>query len=250
MLIHPHTACAWSLWFVLTSLLLLLRSDQLQLLGLVKKLGPLLVRRKLLVGREQGLGRRDPNSNLKLRVRFSLHSTHGGRNVGRIATDCGANVPLPYELIRCRIETYPAHAGEKSFHPCIRSAFRRWHIFAAVVNVSTDIATGYVCISNQCDHDMNEILTYSLSRPKGMFNRQTRRRAFLQVAKTAMHPGGNILQKCQRAPSVPFRRADFFCQLFKLWGWARIMTRHQHVPAIFFLDDVFQISPPCIVHGF
>ena len=28
------------------------------------------------------------------------------------------------------------------------------------------------------------------------------------------------------------------------------MTRHQHVPAIFFLDDAFQLRPPCIVHGF
>src|ERR1017187_5513464 len=249
MLIHPHAAHAWSFWFVLTSLLLLLlRGDQLQLLGLVKKFGPLLVRRKILVGREQGLGRRDPNSNLELRVRFSLHSTHCRRNVGRIATDGGANVPLTYEPISRRIETYPAHAGEKSFHPGMRSAFRRGHILAAVVNVSTDIATGNVGISNQCDHDMNEILTYSLSRPKGMLNRQTPRRAFLHVAKAAMHTGGKILQKCQRAPSVSLCRADLFCQLFKLWGWARIMTRHQHVPVIFFLDDVFQISPPFVIH--
>jgi hypothetical protein len=49
MLIHPHAAHAWSFWFVLTSILLLLRIHQMQLLGLVKKLGPLFVRRKLLV---------------------------------------------------------------------------------------------------------------------------------------------------------------------------------------------------------
>src|ERR1039458_6857814 len=110
MLIHPHAAHAWSFWFVLTSLLLLLRSDQLQLLGLVKKLGPLLVRRKLLVGREQGLGRRDPNSNLELRVRFSLHSTHCRRNVGRIATDGGANVPLTNEFPRSQLTTHLGRA--------------------------------------------------------------------------------------------------------------------------------------------
>src|ERR1035438_4797436 len=98
----------------------------------------------------------------------------------------------------------------------MRSAFRRGHIFAAVVNVPTDIATGDVGISNQCHHDMNEILTYSLSRPKGMLNRQTRRRAFLQVAKTAMHTGGKILQKCQRTTSVPFRRGDLLRPLLSL----------------------------------
>src|ERR1035438_8168487 len=130
----------------------------------------------------------------------------------------------------------------------MRRAFRRGHIFAALVNVSTDIATGNVSISNQFDHDMNEILTYSLSRPKSMLNRQTPRRAFLHVAKTAMHTGGKILQKCQRAPAISFCRADLFCQLFKLWGWAGIMTRHQHVPVIFFLDDLFQISPPFVIH--
>src|ERR1035438_3763391 len=124
MLIHPHAAHAWSFWLVLTSLLLSLRSDQLQLLGLVKKLRPLLARRKLLVGREQGLGRRDPNSNLELRVRFSLHSTHCGWNARIIATDCGANVPLTREAINRRIETYPANAGEKGFHPGMRSAVR------------------------------------------------------------------------------------------------------------------------------
>src|SRR5450432_671752 len=252
---HPPSSCPCLEFPVVRSsllllLLLLLRSDQLQLLGLVKKLGPLLVRREVLVGREQGLGRRDPNSNLELRVGFSLHSTHCGRNVGRIATDCGPNVPLPYEQVSRRIETYPAHAWEKSFHPCMRSAFRRGHIFAALVNVSTDVATGNFGISNQCDHDMNEILTYSLSGAKGMLNRQTRRRAFLQVAKTVMHTGGNILQKCQRAPSVSFRRADFSCQLFELRRWARIMTRHQHVPVVFFLDDQFQIGPPFVAYGF
>src|ERR1035441_8792468 len=105
MLIHPHAAHAWSFWFVLTSLLLLLSIGQVQLLGLVKKLGPLFVRRKLLVGREQGLGRRDPNSNLELRVSFSLHHAHGGRNARVIAADCGTNVPLTYEPINRRIET-------------------------------------------------------------------------------------------------------------------------------------------------
>src|ERR1019366_3477026 len=83
-----------------------------------------------------------------------------------------------------------------------------------------------------------------------LLNRRTYRGAFLDVAKTAMHTGGKILQKCQRAPSVPFRRADLFCQLFKLWGWARIMTRHQHVPVISFLDQLFQFIPPFVVHGF
>jgi hypothetical protein len=81
--------------FPASLLLLLLRSGPLELLGLVKTLGPLLVRPKLLIGKEQVLGGRDPNSNLQLHIRFSLHGTHRGRNVGRIATDCGANVPLP-----------------------------------------------------------------------------------------------------------------------------------------------------------
>src|SRR5580658_4070114 len=217
MLIHPHTAYAWSFWLVLTSLLLLLRSDQLQLLGLAKKSRPLLVRRKLLVGREQGLGRRDPNSNLEFRVRFSLHRAHCGWNVRIIAPDCGANVPLTYEPINRRIETYPSNAGEKGFHPGMRSAVRRgMRIFGAMVKVSTHIATGDFGISNECDHDMSKILTYTLSRPKGMLNRQTYHDAVLDAAKTAMHTGGSILQKCQRASSIPFRRADLLCQLFKL----------------------------------
>src|SRR6202453_2253749 len=139
MLIHPHAAHAWSFWFVLTSLLLLLSTDQVQLLDPIKKLGPLFVRRKLLVGREQGWGRRDPNSNLELRVSLSLHHAHCGRHVGIIATDCGANVPLTYEPINRRIETYPAHAGEKGFHPGMRSTVRRgMRIFTAAVKVSTD----------------------------------------------------------------------------------------------------------------
>jgi hypothetical protein len=99
-------AHAWSFWFVATSLVLLLRSDQLQLLGFVEKLAPLLVCRKLLVGREQGLGRRDPNSNLKLRVRLPFHCTHCGWNVPIIATDHGP--------INRRIETQPANAREKA----------------------------------------------------------------------------------------------------------------------------------------
>jgi hypothetical protein len=37
MLIHPHAADALSFWFVLTSILLLLRIHQVQLMGLVKK---------------------------------------------------------------------------------------------------------------------------------------------------------------------------------------------------------------------
>src|ERR1700691_291658 len=109
MLMHPHAAHAWSFRFVQTSLLLLLSIDQVYLLAFVKKLGPLFVRRKLFVGREHGLGRRDPNSNLELRVCSSHHHTHGGWNVGIIAADCGANVPLACEAINCRIETYPAH---------------------------------------------------------------------------------------------------------------------------------------------
>src|SRR5450755_1324547 len=192
MTIHPHGAHAWSFWFVLTSLLLLLSIDQVQLLGLVKKLGPLFARRKLLVGREQGLGRRDPNSNLELRVSFSLHHAHGGRNVGIIATDCGANVPLTYEPINRRIETYPTNAGEKGFHPCMGSAVRRgMRILAAAVKVSTDIATRNFGISNECDHDMSKILTYTLSQPKGMLNRRTYHGALLDVVKTAMHTGGH-----------------------------------------------------------
>src|ERR1700690_4452459 len=182
MLIHPHAAHAWSFCFVLTSLLLLLSIDQLQLLGLVKKLGPLLVRRKLLVGREHGLGRRDPNSNLELRVRFSLHHAHCGWDIGIIAADCGANVPLTYEPIHRRIETYPANAGEKGFHPDMRSAARRGlRIFADTVKGSTDIATRNFGISNECDHDMSKILTYPLSQPKRLLNRRTYRGAPLEV---------------------------------------------------------------------
>ena len=231
------------------SLLLLLSIDQLQLLGLVKKLGPLFVRRKLLVGREHSLGLRDTNSNLELRVRFSLHHADGGWNVRIIATDCGANVPLTYEPINRRIETYPANAGEKGFHPGMRIAVRRgMRIFASVVKVSTDIATGNFGISNKCDHDMSKILAYTLSRPKGMLNRRAYRGSFLDVAKTSMHTGGKILQKCQRTSSIPFSRADFLCQLVKLRRWARKMTRHQHVPVIFFLDELFQITPAFVVH--
>src|SRR5450755_1029772 len=249
MTIHPHGAHAWSFWFVLTSLLLLLSIDPVQLPGLVKKLGPLFVRRKLLVGREQSLGRRDPNSNLELRVSFSLHHAHGGRNAGIIATDCGANVPLTHEPINRRIETYPATAGEKGFHPGMRSAVRRgMRIFAAAVKVSTDIATRNFGISTECNHDMSKILTYTLSQPKGMLNRRTYRSALLDVVKTAMHTGGKILEKCQRASAIPFRRADLLCQLFQLRGWARKMTRHQHVPVIFSLDELFQITPPFVVH--
>ena len=195
------------------SLLLLLRIDPLPLLGLVNKLGPLFVRRKLLVGREHGLRRRDPNSNLELRVRLSLHHAHCGWNVRVISTDCGANVPLTYGSINRGIEAYPANTGEKSFHPSMPSAARRgMPIFAGMVKISTDIATGNFGISNECDHDMSKILTYSLSRPKGMRNRRTYRRVFLYVAKTAMHAGGKIVQKRQRASSIPFARADLLCE--------------------------------------
>src|SRR5208282_6595392 len=255
-LVHSHFAAnpaTWinaykALWTL--SLLLLLSIGQPRLLGLVKKLGPLFVRPKLLVGREHRLGRRDPNSNLELRVRFSLHHAHCGWNARIITTDGGANVLLTREAINRRIETYPANAGEKGFHPGMGSAVHRGvSIFAAVVKVSTDIATGNFGISNQCDHDMSKILTYTLSRPQGMLNRRSYRGASLDVAKTAMHTGGKILEKCQRASSIPFRRADLLCQLFKLRRRARKMTRHQHVPVIFFLDELFQMTPPFVVHG-
>src|SRR4030081_1876712 len=86
--------CAWTilpLWFAKnSSLLLLLTLGHLRLLGLVKKLGPLFVCRKLLVGRKHRLRRRHSHSNLQLSVRFSLHHAHGGGDVRIIAAGCCA----------------------------------------------------------------------------------------------------------------------------------------------------------------
>ena len=153
----------WRLQGLLTLSLLSLNFGQRRLLGLVKKLRPLFVRRKLLVGGEHRLRRGHSNSNLQLSVRFSFHHAHGGWNVGVIATDCGANVLLGRESINCRIETYPANPWEKSFHPRMRRAVRlRMCIFAAVAKVSTNIATGNPGISHKCDHNVSKILTHAL----------------------------------------------------------------------------------------
>ena len=108
------------MWMLL--LLLLLRVDQLGLLGLVQKLGPLFVGSELLIGREYGLGWRDSDSNLELGLSFSFHHAHSWGNIGIIAPDGGANVLLAREPAGCGIETNPAHAGKQGLRPRVRGS--------------------------------------------------------------------------------------------------------------------------------
>ena len=103
-------------------LLLLLRVNQLRLLGLVKELGPLFVGGKFLIRRQHGLGRRDSDSNLELGLSFSLHHAHSWGNIGIIAADGGTNVLLAREPVGCGIETNPAHAGKQGLGPRVRGS--------------------------------------------------------------------------------------------------------------------------------
>src|ERR1700674_3925980 len=145
------------------SLLLLLSLGQLRLLGLVKKLRPLFVCRKLLVGGEHRLRWGHSHSNLQLSARFSLHHAPCGGDIGIIAAGCCSNVLLTCELIYCRIETYPTQPWEQCFHPCMGCAVRRrMRIFGTVVKVPADVATGDPGISHECDHDVSKILTHAL----------------------------------------------------------------------------------------
>jgi hypothetical protein len=145
------------------SLLLLLGLGQLRLLGLIKKLGPLLVCGKLLVGRKYSLRRGHSNSNLQLGLGFPLHHPHRGWNVRIIATDCSANVLLTREFVNGWIETHPAPPREQCFDPCMgRAVGRGMCILRAVIKVPTDVATRNPGIPDECDHDVSKILTHAL----------------------------------------------------------------------------------------
>src|ERR1700691_6072786 len=83
-----------------------------------------------------------------------------------------------------------------------------------------------------------------------MLNRRIYRCAFLSVAETTMHARGNIPEECQRTSSISLRRSDLPGQVFKRGRGARKMTRHQHIPIIVFLDELFHLSPAVVLHDF
>src|SRR5579864_8759256 len=184
-------------------------------------------------------------------IRFSLHHTHGRGDVGIIAADCGANVLLTCKSIDSGIETYPANPRKQSFHPGMGCAVRRgMRSFTAVVKVAADIATGNSGVSHEGNHDVSKILTYALPRAKRILDRRIDCSAFLYVAETSIHSRCDVPQECQGTSSLPFSRSDLHCQLFKLWRGTRKMTGHQHVPVVFFFDELFQFLPPIVVLDF
>jgi len=183
--------------------------DQLRLLGSVKELGPFLVCGKFLVGRKHRFRRRHPNSDLELRVSFSLHHAHRRWNIGVIAANGGANMFVICEPVYRRIKAEPADSRKKRFHPGMGGAIGgRMRILAAMIEVSADVATGNSGIPDEGNHNVSKILADTLPRLERMFNRRIYCRAFFYIAKTAINAGAGIQKECQGTPAFSFARSN------------------------------------------
>ena len=92
------------------------------------------------------------------------------------------------------IETHPAQIWKEGFHPCMRRAVGRGvPTFAALIKVSAHVTAGNSGISNQRNHDVREVLTYSLSRSKGMLDGRIYGSTFLYVTETIVHASDDIV---------------------------------------------------------
>ena len=84
---------------------------------------PVFRNRQVLVERRRGFGRRNAHRDFQFAGGFAAKDASGGRHIGVIAADRGANVAVAGEQAIGGIEADPAKVRQQRFDPGVSGAF-------------------------------------------------------------------------------------------------------------------------------
>ena len=133
-----------------------------------------------------------------------------GRNVGVVAADRGADVPVMRDQIVGGIDANPSQMRQERFDPGVRRVGgRAVVVLAAAIQIARDVARGNADMAQQRDHGVGEVLADAFAAHDGFVDRRVDARGarhVIEVVKEALVQLKHQLQRIVAARHVHLLR--------------------------------------------
>ena len=182
------------------------------------------------------------HGHVELAVGVAAEDAVRGRNVGVVAADGGADVPVVGDQVVGGVEAHPAQMRQQHIDPGVGGIRRRAVVvLAAAIEIAGNVAGGNAHMAQQGNHGVGKILADTFAADDGFINGRVDARGAGHVFEVIEEPLVQFLHQHQRIVAAGY--AHLLGQQDQRRSFHGKGRGQQHLPVIAGLDQLIESAP-------